>query len=112
MTYEVSDMINDCIDNAPEVDIQFPANTSELREVDMIYKKPIGPLYAVARYGCQKNKPLKITKYFIYGYDALNEKDRIVWEWLPSTNFSVVRDGFKNGETAMAALASIKKEMI
>lgn len=84
------------------------------REVAIHYKRPYQYRWAVVRYVCRKNKPLKVASYYIYGEKLYTGEPLRCWEYLASTNFNIVADGFETEEAAVAKmleLRSVKDEV-
>ena len=78
------------------------------REVEIHYKRPYVYKRAVVRYYCRKGKPLKVASYYIYG-ERLNTGEPLrCWEYLPSTNFNIIEDGFNTEEEAIARMKELK----
>lgn len=84
--------------------IELPCNKDELYSIKTHYKSGKKELYAIVEYYCQKNKPKKIAEYKIVGKELIENKDIKCFEWLPSTNFKVLQDGFLTKEEAERAL--------
>jgi hypothetical protein len=78
------------------------------REVEVHYKRPYQYRWAVIRYGCRKNKPLKVASYYIYGEKLKTGEPIRCWEYLPSTNFNIVADGFNTEEEAIARMKELR----
>lgn len=80
-------------------------------EVEIHYKRPYAYKWAIVRYYCRKGKPLKVANYYIYGERLKTGEPLRCWEYLASTNFNIVEDGFDTEEDAinrMRELRSIK----
>ena len=103
----------------PELTQQLFSVVSELEQyrdkienatnVKVYYQWPYKAGYAIVEYYARKNKPLKIVEYSIYGEDLKTGKRLICWEWVSSTNFSVVEDGFKTKDEAEVRLKTLKE---
>jgi hypothetical protein len=78
------------------------------REVEIHFKRPYQYRWAVIRYVCRKNKPLKVASYYIYGEKLYAGEPLRCWEYLASTNFNVVEDGFGTEEEAIARMKELK----
>lgn len=78
-------------------------------EVRIHYKSPYKIRYAIVEYYARKNKPLQVVEYSIYGEELKTGKQLICWEWVSSTNFSVVENGFKTEAEAKARLKILKE---
>lgn len=88
--------------------IELPCEIKDIREITVAYKDYGNPLFAIVRYYCQQNKPYKILEYHIVGKELISGKDKRVWEWYPSMNFSLIEDGFTSKEQAEAKLKELK----
>ena len=83
------------------------------REVRVHYKGPHETKWAVVRYYCRQGKPMKVARYYVYGEKLISGEQLRCWYYLPSTNFTVVEDGFGTEEEAvirMKELRSIRNE--
>lgn len=78
------------------------------REVEIHYKRPYQYRWAVVRYFCRKNKPLKVASYYIYGERLKTGEPLRCWEYLPSTNFNIIEDGFDTEEEAIARMKELR----
>lgn len=78
------------------------------REVEIHYNSPYETKWAIVRYCCRKNRPLKIASYYIYGEKLKTGESLRCWNWLPSTNFNIVEDDFDTEEEAMVRLKELK----
>jgi hypothetical protein len=78
------------------------------REVEVHYKRPYQYRWAVIRYVCRKNKPLKVANYYIYGEKLYTGEPLRCWEYLASTNFNVVEDGFDSEEEAITRMKELR----
>lgn len=75
----------------------------------IIYAKPpYETRYAVVEYYARKGKPLAVAQYHISGRDLKSGEELICWQWLPSTNFTVVEKSFKTEEEALVRLKELK----
>ena len=80
-------------------------------EVKAYYPGPYETKYAIVEYYCRRGKPLKVASYYIYGEELKSGKPLICWNWVPSTNFIVVEDGFGSEEAAKLRLKELKLEL-
>lgn len=87
--------------------IELPCKVGDVSNIIIGYKNPCS-LYAIVRYDCRQNKPMKVLKYQITGKDLLKNEDLLTWEWCSSLNFSTVEDGFKTKEEAETRLKELK----
>jgi hypothetical protein len=78
------------------------------REVEIHHKRPYQYRWAVVRYVCRKNKPLKVASYYIYGEKLYTGEPLRCWEYLASTNFNIVADGFETEEAAVAKMKELR----
>lgn len=78
------------------------------REVEIHFKRPYKYRWAVVRYVCRKNKPLKVASYYIYGEKFKTGEPLRCWEYLASTNFNIVEDGFETEAEAMARMKELR----
>lgn len=78
------------------------------REVEIFFNTPYETKWAVVRYIFRKGKPLKVVGYRIYGEKLKSGKPIICWEYLPSTNFNVVEDGFATEGEATARMKELR----
>lgn len=81
----------------------------EAREVELFYRPPYIDKWAVVRYYCRKGKPLKVASYYIYGEKLRSGELLRCWHWQPSTNFTVVEDGFATEEEAVIRMKELRK---
>lgn len=79
--------------------------------VDVHYRGHFETKWAIVRYYCRQGKPLKIASYFVYGEELKTGTPLVCWNWLPSTNFVVVEDGFGSEEDAKLRLKELKSEL-
>jgi hypothetical protein len=79
------------------------------REVEIHFKRPYQYRWAIVRYVCRKNKPLKVASYYIYGEKLYTGEPLRCWEYLPSTNFNIIEDGFDTEEAAIDKMKELKK---
>ena len=77
--------------------------------VDLHYRPPYETRFAIVEYYCRQGKPLKVASYYIYGEELKSGKPLICWNWLPSTNFSVVEDNIGFEEAAKLRLKELKE---
>jgi hypothetical protein len=80
------------------------------REVEIHYRRPYQYRWAVIRYVCRKNKPLKVASYYIYGEKLYTGEPLRCWEYLASTNFNIVADGFATEEEAIARMKELRSQ--
>ena len=78
------------------------------REVEIHFKRPYQYRWAVIRYVCRKNKPLKVASYYIYGEKLYTGEPLRCWEYLASTNFNIVADGLETEEAAVARMKELR----
>ena len=79
------------------------------KRVDLHYQGPLKTKYAIVEYWCQQGKPIKLASYHVYGEELKSGKPLICWNWLPSTNFTVVEDGFDSEEDANRRLKELRR---
>ena len=89
--------------------VHLPCKVNDLYSLEAVFKKWDKNKYAIVRYDCQKNKPLRIVSYVIKGKDLIRGKDLLLYEYLPSMNFSVVKNGFNSYKEASEALERMKE---
>lgn len=83
-----------------------------IEEADKVlihYKPPHEERYAVVEYFARKGKPLAVASYYIYGKELKSGADLICWFWRPSTNFSIIEDGFLTEAEALARLEELRR---
>jgi hypothetical protein len=80
------------------------------REVEIHYKRPYQYRWAVVRYVCRRNKPLKVASYYIYGEKLYTSEPLRCWEYLASTNFNIVEDGFGSEEEAINRMKELSSQ--
>jgi len=90
-------------------DIEKKIESAE--RVDLHYRPPYETKFALVQYYCRQGKPLKVASYYIYGEELKSGKPLICWNWLPSTNFVIVEDGFGSEEPAACRLKELKSEL-
>jgi hypothetical protein len=78
------------------------------REVEIHYRRPYVYKWAIVRYYCRKGKPLKVASYYIYGECLKARQPLRCWEYLSSTNFNIVEDGFATEEEAVARMKELR----
>lgn len=76
--------------------------------VEAYYPKPHITKYAIIEYCNQKNKPLKVASYCIYGEELKTGKPLICWDWRPSMVFSIIENNFNTEEEATARLEELR----
>lgn len=84
---------------------------AKAERVDLHYRGPYETKYAIIEYYCRQGKPLKTASYYVYGEELKSGKPLICWNWVPSTNFVVVEDGFGSEEDAARRLKELKSEL-
>jgi hypothetical protein len=77
--------------------------------VDLHYRPPYETRFAIVEYYCRQGKPLKVASYYIYGEELKSGKPLICWNWLPSTNFSVVEDNLADYDAAKLRLKELRR---
>nr|DAT79923.1 MAG TPA: hypothetical protein [Caudoviricetes sp.] len=88
--------------------VHLPCEVGDLYSLKAILKTWIKNKYVIVRYDCQKNKPYKIVSYDIRGKELLKNEDILLYDYLPSMNFSVIANGFNTREEAEKALGEKK----
>lgn len=89
--------------------VQLPCKAEDLYSLKAVLKRWIKNKYAIVRYDCQKNKPYKIVSYDIRGKELLKNEDLLLYDYLPSMNFTVIANGFNSYEEAEKALERMKE---
>lgn len=89
--------------------VVLPCELDDVYKIKVYYKHHIKNKYAVVRYDCQQGKPYKIVAYNIQGKELMNNEDLIVYHYLPSTNFTVIANGFDTKEEAEKTLERSKQ---
>jgi hypothetical protein len=79
--------------------------------VDLHYRGPYETKYAIVEYYCRQGKPLRVASYYQYGEELKSSNPLICWNWVPSTNFVVLEDGFGSEEDAKLRLKELKSEL-
>ena len=82
---------------------------AKAERVDLHYRPPYEYRYAVVEYSCRQGKPLKVAEYYIYGEELKSGNPLVCWEWLPSTNFNTVEDGFDSEDAAKQRLRELRR---
>lgn len=77
-------------------------------EVEIQYKRPYETKWAIVRYYCRKGKPFKVASYYVYGERLKTGEPLRCWEYLASTNFNIVADGFETEEAAVAKMKELR----
>lgn len=90
--------------------IELPCKVGEFRKIEATYKKYPGTEYAIVKYPCKKNKPLKVVSYQIYGVDLISKEQLRVFDYIQSMNFYVVEYGFKTEDKAKARLKELESD--
>ena len=98
---EISDIAEYLLENGVVV---LPCGMDNVRKLNVYYKHHIKNKYAIVRYDCQRGRPYKIVFYDIQGKELLQNEDIKLYGYLPSTNFTVILDGFDTKEQAEKAL--------
>lgn len=88
---------------------ELEAKIANAKRVDLHYQGPLKTKYAIVEYWCQQGKPIKLASYHVYGEELKSGKPLICWNWLPSTNFNVVEDGFDSEEGANRRLKELRR---
>lgn len=84
--------------------VVLPCGMDNVRKLNVYYKHHIKNKYAIVRYDCQRGRPYKIVSYDIQGKELLQNEDIKLYGYLPSTNFTVILDGFDTKAEAEKAL--------
>ena len=77
--------------------------------VDVHYRGPYETKWAIVRYYCRQGKPLKVASYYVYGEELKTGTPLICWDWLPSTNFNVIENGFGSEDAAKLRLKELRR---
>ena len=77
--------------------------------VDVHYRGPYETKWAIVEYYCRQGKPLKTASYYTYGEELKTGTPLICWNWLPSTNFNVIENGFGSEDAAKLRLKELKE---
>ena len=88
----------------------MPRKVEDLYSLEAVFKKWVKNKYAIVRYDCRKNKPYKIVSYDIRGKELLKNKDLLLYDFVPSMNFTVIANGFNSLEEAEQELERMKEE--
>ena len=88
--------------------VQLEDKIENARTVEIHYKPPFETKYAIVEYYARQGKPLKVAEYNIYGEELKTGKQLICWEYLSSTNFSVIENGFDTKAEAEKKLKMLK----
>lgn len=82
---------------------------AKAERVDVHYRGPYETKWAIVRYHWQQGKPLKVASYHTYGEELKSGNPLICWNWIPSTNFVVVEDGFRSEDAAKQRLKELRR---
>lgn len=93
--YESFAKLEDTIENADKVEVH--------------YKPPYETKHAIVEYFGQRNKPLRVASYYIYGEELKTGEPLICWHWLPSTNFTIIEDDFSTEEEATVRMKELRR---
>ena len=77
--------------------------------VDLHYRPPYEHRYAIVEYSCRQGKPLKVASYYVYGEELKTGTPLICWNWLPSTNFNVIENGYGSEDAAKLRLKELRR---
>lgn len=89
--------------------VELEGKIANADRVDLHYRPPYETKYAIVKYYCRQGKPLKVGGYYIYGEELKTGTPLICWNWLPSTNFNVVEDGFGSEAAAKQRLKELRR---
>lgn len=89
--------------------VHLPRKVEDLYSLKAVFKKCVKNKYAIVRYDCRKNKPYKIVSYNIRGKELLKNEDLLLYDFVPSMNFTVIANGFNSQEEAEKALKRMKE---
>ena len=78
------------------------------REVEVYYNLPFKNEWAIVKYYCRKGKPLKAVRYAIRGEKLIAGEPIRCFEYMASTNFVIVEDGFGTEEEAVARMKELR----
>ena len=92
--------------------VVLPCGMNNVRKLNVYYKHHIKNKYAIVQYDCQRRKPYKIVSYDIQGKELLQNEDIKLYDYLPSTNFTVILDGFDTKQEAEQALKGVRSDVV
>lgn len=82
---------------------------AKAERVDLHYRGPYETKWAIVRYYCRQGKPLKVASYYVYGEELKTGTPLVCWNWLPSTNFNVIENGFGSEDAAKQRLKELRR---
>lgn len=85
------------------------AKIAKARKVELHYDAPYEYKFAVVEYYARQGKPLKVVSYYIFGEELKTGKPLRCWTGYPSTNWSVLEDGFATEAEAIIRMKEIKE---
>ena len=85
------------------------ADLESARKVELHYDAPYEYKFAVVEYYARQGKPLKVVSYYIFGEELKTGKPLRCWTGYPSTNWSVLEDGFATEAEAIIRMKEIKE---
>lgn len=82
---------------------------AKAERVDLYYRGPYDTKWAIVKYYCRQGKPLKVASYYVYGEELKTGTPLVCWNWLPSTNFNVIENGFSSEDAAKLRLKELRR---
>ena len=82
---------------------------AKAERVDLHYRGPYETKWAIVEYYWRQGKPLKTASYYTYGEELKSGNPLICWNWVSSTNFNVVEDGFGSEDAAKLRLKELRR---
>lgn len=74
------------------------------------YPGPHETKFAIIEYWARRGKPLDVAGYYIHGEDLKTGEPLKCWQWLPSTNFTIIEDNFTTTEEATVRMKQLRAE--
>ena len=88
---------------------ELETKIANARKVELHYNAPYEYKFAVVEYYARQGKPLKVVSYYIFGEELKTGKLLRCWTGYPSTNWSVLEDGFATEAEAIIRMKEIKE---
>ena len=85
------------------------ADFESARKIELHYDAPYEYKFAIVEYYARQSKPLKVVSYYIFGEELKTGKPLRCWTGYPSTNWSVLEDGFATETEAITRMKEIKE---
>ena len=79
-------------------------------KVNIYYPGPYETKFAIIEYWARCGKPLDVAGYYIQGEELKTGEPLKCWQWLPSSNFTIIEDNFTTSEEATIRMKQLRAE--